>query len=294
MAAYRTHIFGATKKLIANFDLDADALLKLMLKTNSIIVGSLPVAVLTDASFEPNDIDILVPASSEGTMKVLLSSQFGYTEMSSKIMDGSHDSLRVEHKFVRGAHVINLRVTAGENATVALMLSHSTIAMNFVSAWGVFCAYPQLTLVNKAMFNHFTEDEHEFRRWSSHQRMMTSFEKYVKRGIEFGVDSSTWYARAQHRCYASPLCPLSTRSLYDRSTLFIRFPNAGPSTAGPLANTIRYDERHTVIWSLGGCFCNEPVLYHRAFSQSKKIYGQVEEYNSDNAETTDSESDGEQ
>ncbi|KAJ6477943.1 hypothetical protein C8R47DRAFT_1075282 [Mycena vitilis] len=286
MAAYRAHIFNVTKKLIASFDLDADAVLMAMLKTNSIIVGSLPVAVLTDASFKPNNIDFLVPASSEGTMKVILSSQFGYSEISSKMMDGAHDSLRVEHKFTRGAHVINLRATAGENATVALMLSHSTIAMNFISAWGIFCAYPQLTLVKKAMFNHFTEDEHEFKRWSSHQRMMTSFEKYVKRDIEFGVDSSTWYARLRHRCYASPLCPLSTRSMYDRSTLFVRFPIRGPGTAGPLANSIRYDERHTVIWSLGGCFCNEPILYHRAFSHSKKIYGRVRDNSPTNQKFT--------
>ncbi|KAJ7661399.1 hypothetical protein DFH06DRAFT_988100 [Mycena polygramma] len=252
-------------------------LLKMLLKTSSIIVGSVPIAILTNASFDPSDLDILVPASSEGTMKILLSTSFGYCQTGSKIMDGAQDTLRVEHTFAKEGNTVRLRVTAGENATVSLMLSHSTIAMNFISAWGIFCAYPQLTLKNRAMFNHFTEEEHEFRRWSSHQRMMASFDKYVKRGITFGVDASTWYGteRSQHRCYATPLCPLSTRSLYDPSSMFIRFPTHDSGDQGALAKSIRYDDKYTVIWSLGGCFCHEPVLYHRAFSQSKKIYGQV-------------------
>ncbi|KAJ7642483.1 hypothetical protein DFH06DRAFT_1137493 [Mycena polygramma] len=293
-ASYAAHILSATKKAIAKFKIDGEALLKIMLKTSSIIVGSVPIAVLTNAHFEPSDLDLLVPASSEGTMKVLLSSNFGYHHTSSKIMEGIQDTLRVEHTFKKETNTVRLRVTSGENAAVSLMLSHSTIAMNFISAWGIFCAYPQLTMKNRAMFNHFTEEEHEYRRWSSHQRMMASFEKYVKRGIEFGVDASTWYDRSQHRCYATPLCPLSVRSLYDRSTMFVRFPTHESLEGGSLARTVRYDDRHTVIWSLGGCFCSEPVLYHRAFSQSKKIYGQAVEYDdSDDPPATSSESDDE-
>ncbi|KAJ7024538.1 hypothetical protein C8F04DRAFT_1192350 [Mycena alexandri] len=270
-AAYLTHIHSETKKEISRFDIDPEDLMRALLKTGGIVVGSIPIRVLTGGNFKPSDLDIIVPASAEDTIKVLIATKFGYSSTGSEVLKGVNPSLRVEHTFRKKSLVIKIRVAKGENAVVPVMLSHSTIAMNYISPWGIFSAYPQLTLANRALFNHYTDDEFGDSLGINYRRVVEIFDKYSNRGIQFAMDASPWYNTSAHKCYSSSLCTHTIRTLYDKGSIFIRFPGREHQRKY-LSNVIRYNERHTVVWSLGGNYCNQADIFHRAFSISQRVF----------------------
>lgn len=276
-AAYLAHMYSICKKAIARFDVDPERLMKALLKTGAIITGSVPTAVLTGDEFIANNLDIMVPASSGETMRIFMRHEFGFTLEDTNVHQGARGTMRMEYTFKKEGHTVILRVATGENPLVPLMLSDSTITMNFISPWGIFCPYPQLTLWKRGMMNHFTEDDRDSKTSKTYLRIMKSFHKYNGRGFDQGSNPNAWQTSATHKCYLSAICPHTIRTLYDSSGLFVKF-GIQRHLRSYLSDTIRYNDKYTVVWSLGGDFCNQPVLYHRAFSESHKIYPRVSTY----------------
>ncbi|KAJ7028259.1 hypothetical protein C8F04DRAFT_1188798 [Mycena alexandri] len=191
-AAYLFHIFSKCKTSIAEFDLDPESLMTMLVKTRGIIIGSVPLYVLTGEESVAKNLDILVPASSEATMKIFLRSEFGYSITDTNLHHGAHGTLRMEYTYQKRRHTIMLRVATGENPLVPLMLSESTLTMNFISPWGLFCAYPQLTLRRRGLLNHFTEDEHDAKSSKTYLRVTNTFNKYQKEGFDLRPNPSAW------------------------------------------------------------------------------------------------------
>ncbi|KAJ7164304.1 hypothetical protein C8R46DRAFT_1220815 [Mycena filopes] len=270
-SAYVAHMHSKTKKEISKFAIDPRELMRVLLKTGGIIVGSIPIRILTNGKFEPNNMDIIIPASAEETTKILMDTKFNYQLTGAEVMKGTNNALKRELTFSKGSLIIKIRVATGENALVPLMLSHSTIAMNYVSPWGIFSAYPQLTLLNRSLFNRSINLECGDSLATNYERLIKSFDKYALRGVQFATNASTWYDHTKHKCYKSPLCSHTIRTLYDGGSMFIRFPDIRHQRRY-LTAVIRYNEKHTVIWSLGGNYCNDPDLFHRAFATSQKIF----------------------
>ncbi|KAJ7733479.1 hypothetical protein B0H16DRAFT_1328138, partial [Mycena metata] len=247
-------------------------------KTNSIIVGAIPMKILSGAQFESSNLDIIVPASEESTLKVLMTLTFDYKFKEAKPVFGTNRTIKTMHTFIRDAHTVNLWIASTENAVVPLMLSHSTVIMNYISAWGIFCAYPKLTLAHRSLINQYIGDEQERNGKEAYQRLTGDYREYAARGISYGIDANKW-THSPHKCHVSAYCTHTIRSLYDSDALFIRFPGQTPRREC-LYGSIRYDDKHTVIWSLGGSFCGNPGSYHRAFSDGKRIYVNVSQFHS--------------
>ncbi|KAJ7720717.1 hypothetical protein B0H16DRAFT_383010 [Mycena metata] len=264
-------MIGLTKEAIAKFDINPLRLLDIIQKTNCIIVGAIPMKILSGARFESDNFDLLVPASEEATMKIYMKEAFSYQFKEAKPVFGTNRTVKSMHVFLKGDNRVNLWIAAAENAVVPLMLSHSTVVMNYISAWGIFCAYPKLTLAHRSLINHFVGDEQERNGKEAYRRLVGDYKKYAARGISFGIDATKWADISAHTCYASAYCTHSIRSMYDSGVLFIRFP-ARTRGKDDLYGSIRYDNKHTVVWSLGGSFCGTPGSYHRAFADSKRIY----------------------
>ncbi|KAJ7709298.1 hypothetical protein B0H16DRAFT_1745941 [Mycena metata] len=242
----------------------------MLAKTKGIIIGSVPLYVLTGGESVAKGLDILVPASSEATMKIFLRSEFGYSLTDTNIHRGAHGTLRMKYTYQKGRKTIMLRVATGENPLVPLMFSETTLTMGFISAWGVFCGYPKLTLWRRGLLNHFTDDDHDEKTGKSYLRVTAAVNKFQNEGYNLSANPGQWQGPL-HRCYTSAICTHTIRSLYDPSGLFVSF-GVREHQRAYISHAIRYDDRYTVVWSLGGNFCHDPVLYHKAFSQSQRIY----------------------
>ena len=274
--AFLAHMQSMTLRAITDFGLPARELMRCMLNTSSVIAGSVAANVITGSRYEPSALDVVTPASEEHSMRAVLGQNMGCTPVDSVLPTGMQGSMWMLYEFEKEGRSIRLWVAVGENASVPVMLTSTTFVMNFISPWGIYCAYPTLTLVRRGLVNHFTEADDDSNGDAFFSRVGPSFCKYVERGVVFEVNDRNWAdTLKKHRCFTSATCPHTIRSLYDRSGLHISFPVAFDGLHDRATQNIRLDNNHTTIWSLGGGYCNEPLLYHAAFSQSKTLYSRV-------------------
>ncbi|KAJ7722047.1 hypothetical protein B0H16DRAFT_1334957, partial [Mycena metata] len=123
-----------------------------MLSTSSIIAGSVPANILTGGSFAPNDLDVVTPASEEDTMIAMLKN-YGFELVEAKVPRGMQGSLRMLYTLEKNETPIRLWISTSENPTVPIMLTATTFVMNFISPWGIYCAYPRMTLTERGLLN---------------------------------------------------------------------------------------------------------------------------------------------
>jgi hypothetical protein len=271
--AFLSHMRIMVFRAVNEFALPAREFMRAMLMTSSVIAGSVAANVVTGSRYEPSALDVVTPASEEHSMLAILQQDMGCILVESTVPLGMQGSLRMMYEFERKGRSIKLWIAAGENPTVPIMLTNTTFVMNFISSWGIYCAYPTLTLSSRGLVNHFTYADDDGDGNATFSRVNASFFKYVNRGVAFEVDDRSWAdTRKRHRCFVSATCPHTIRSLYDNAGLYIAFPVEydGVKTLG--SKSTRLDRNQTTIWSLGGGYCNEPPLYHAAFAQSKSLY----------------------
>ncbi|KAK7044301.1 hypothetical protein R3P38DRAFT_2406533, partial [Favolaschia claudopus] len=175
------------------------------------VSGSTPLPVLLDLNFEPNDLDVYVFDFDEDRTLVLLKQVFNFATV--HMTDNTYQDMAGisrTHWLKKGENVINLMVMSSGNAAAAIFQFHSTIVMNYISGWGVFCAYPELTLNGKSVANPSalaTERERK--------RALYCFDKYGERGIDHRGKLSDHKAWSSHACGSDPSCPMTLRALHD-------------------------------------------------------------------------------
>ncbi|KAJ7715118.1 hypothetical protein B0H16DRAFT_1477640 [Mycena metata] len=272
-SAFKHHMLSITYQSINKFEIPPERFMKLMLSTSSIIAGSVPANILSGNNFLPSDLDVISPSSQEDSMRSIFTDVLGFVEDGSTVPHCLQDTARAVHSYKKNEKSVRLWIAAGENPTVPVMLTTSTFVMNFISPWGIYCAYPRLTLLKRAIINHFTDDGPNSRSDLAYAKVGLTFDKYTSRGVAFAVDDRGWTDTCKsHRCYVSPTCTHTTRNLYDPWGMHIPFPVTYEGIPPYVAQNTRYDARHTTIWSLGGDYCNDPVLYHRAFAQDRGLH----------------------
>ncbi|KAJ7626390.1 hypothetical protein DFH06DRAFT_1339529 [Mycena polygramma] len=170
---------------------DADQILEGMQRSESIIAGSVTVAVLSPTYFRPNDIDIYCPEDEEDRMTDFLEDEIRCSLV--KETDVRYpDRLSIKRIlwFVKAGTRINLMVVKGRNATAAVFQFHSTVVMNILYYRGIYCAYPELTLRQLSIVNGASlQDEIES------ERTARCIEKYDARGITTGTKVRAAQAR---------------------------------------------------------------------------------------------------
>ncbi|KAJ7432327.1 hypothetical protein B0H11DRAFT_1677197, partial [Mycena galericulata] len=150
----------------------------------AIISGSVAVASMVDLEFEPNDLDIYVPEDGEQFMSRALTEEQGfYLDTTSNIHYPQHIGIIKIHWYRKGRYVINLVVVHGNNALTAIFKFHSTVVMNFISFYGRFSAYGDLTEKNIGVINPAFLAEGVTR-----TRTMECVEKYRQRGFDIRLD----------------------------------------------------------------------------------------------------------
>ncbi|PPQ65713.1 hypothetical protein CVT26_000331 [Gymnopilus dilepis] len=196
-------------RLARIFDLgDVDTLKQEMDEASCIISGSAALYVLHPHSFIPNDLDFYCPESSAPDIQYALF-QRGYTDHEDQTRESHYPppTIIAVHRYrKRGVRrSINLVVTRSENPLTAVVEFHSTLVMNAITADGILCLYPMLTLSGLGVI---TVDTPAARR---------CFEKYRDRGFRFS--NSFW----SHNCGLSVYCRKTWRSIRGNHVLGIPF-----------------------------------------------------------------------
>jgi hypothetical protein len=271
--AFKTHMLSLTYRALNEFHLPPRRFMRAMLLTSSIIAGSVAANIVSGNRYEPSDLDIVTPASEETSMKSILRQEMGFRIIDEGVPTGMQGSLRMLYEYVKHGKSVRLWIASGENSTVPVMLTSTTFVMNFISPWGVYCAYPTLTLIQRGLVNRFTDDRDDSPGKTTFCRLSTGFDKYTERGVTFEVCDKPWQDNnRKHKCFVSPTCTHTMRSLYDNAGLHIDFPVQYEDGESLIAGRTRYDSSHTTIWSLGGQHCEVPGLYQKAFAQSKPLF----------------------
>ncbi|KAK7054076.1 hypothetical protein R3P38DRAFT_3171590 [Favolaschia claudopus] len=245
---------GRVRSQLERAGLQPDIALRILRKTESVISGSTTLPVLINLSFTPNDLDMYTPLRYEGIVLVELSTKLAFT-----VFRRTEEHYKVDSSIVRvhwlrkGHHIINLLVVAGENAPAAIFRFHSTIVMNFISGYGVFCGYPELTLRKKSIANHSVLQDK-----ISRSRALVCFEKYESRGVLTHDDLRGHDGWVSHVCGTDKSCPSTLRSLHDDGSLFVSF----QSTSTPECPPIMHSGFASVLWSLGGTRCAPLPISH--------------------------------
>ncbi|KAJ7024541.1 hypothetical protein C8F04DRAFT_918072, partial [Mycena alexandri] len=174
--------------------------------------GSAVLRMITNLDFNPGDLDIYVPDSQEETAIKLCVDRLGFKM--SKSRDPLYENniiLGTIHWLKKGPYNLNIMVVKGENAAIAIFQFHSTIVMNFLSANGLYCAYPTLTLSNLAIPNRPIMR----RELGAVQRCRDCFEKYRGRGVIYETDARAFPGHGNHICFVDAECPMTIRSTKD-------------------------------------------------------------------------------
>lgn len=264
------HNVSSIHSLLRYFVLDPSALLSLLHSTNSIISGSTATLAFLPHSFTPNDLDIYVPAKFLDTFVSSLRVKFGYKKsrpvaaVTGHIEKDYSSLARIERIlwFKRGEKTINVMAVNGHNAVVPVFSFHSTIVMNFISAYGFYCAYPSLTLSSRSIINT---------KGTLPRPAKRAIKKYKERGIKSAYSLSTWRRFNQHNCMKSSICPQSIRSLYDNGGLFRSFSDIKDDATDRIF-PLRYNKIDSVVWTLhAGRFCSEQTIATSGFVKSTTI-----------------------
>lgn len=220
----RQHILQRTTNLFRSFELDPLVMLDVLNHTRSVVSGSAALAVINPWSFTPNDIDIYVPRTHDALLIELMSTRFGYNVASISNVYPSFSSISTIYNLTNGAHSVQIMVTESANPLAALFRFHSTVVMNFISAHGVYSAYPILTSQRRGLKNQYELTHHS----QSHETVRVCFDKYKERGYEIADNLSDWPEFNGHVCTLTGSCPGIDRYVDDRHAYFHRFSNASP------------------------------------------------------------------
>ncbi|KAK6974078.1 hypothetical protein R3P38DRAFT_2584591 [Favolaschia claudopus] len=243
--------------------------LRLLRRTDSIISGSTPIPILVNLPFKPNDLDMYITKPQQRTVLGVLTTDLGFVVFR-RTNDDYVVGFGIAHILWlrKNHHVINVLVVSGDNAVESIFHFHSTIVMNFISGYGVFCAYPALTLRKRSVTNHSILSDQ-----TSTNRARTCFEKYERRGIchkDHLRHHVNWLGHrdhvdwSAHICGTDKACPSTFRTLHDDGSLFIPF----PSTTTPASPPVIFNGVDSVVWSLGGSSCSPLPVGHESFVQT--------------------------
>lgn len=256
--AVMAEYLSRTSILLTHFQLPALSFLGILHRTRSLIGGSVPFHVLANDLFTPNNLDIYTPASQGETFLALLRTKTYFRIHSGPTVQVLDPTIQHVYRLEANGKVMNLRILHGENAALAIFFAPTTCLMNFISSWGVYCGNPNLTLCLRGL-----EIVPRFIGPINEQDFIA---KYAHRGVAHQQFINSWPEYKFHECRRSPICPQTTRDIYDTMGLFIRFPTR--STVAPgIPDNLRYDHKHTVVWNVGAC--GREGVQTRAFAQSQ-------------------------
>lgn len=242
------HVKGVAYRVIGTFGIDARSFRRVMRTTNSVISGSAALLMLSPGAFVPHDLDLYVPRDKAERTIALIEEISDYRLILIKPTKGEYNIKNIHRVFYLHSRKynrqINIIVSQTNNALNPIFSFDGTHPMNFMSAHGITCAYPSLTLNNCSLLN-----------WEGllpADSMVWWREKWLARGYMIRRTLRWWAEYNEHSCRIDGSCPLTVRSIYDAHTMFLDFPRAQRSQLPRVSNRIIYSRGANMVWGLKG------------------------------------------
>lgn len=226
--------------------------------TRSIVGGSVALLMVSHLDFQPGDIDIYTPMSQSETVLALVDKRLGFSRRASASL--SYDDLsflKLVYYFEKGDKKMNVMIVRGEDPSIAIFQYHSTVVMNFLTAFGLYCGYPSLTLANLGVANLPAL----LRNPDARGRYLYCFQKYRGRGFLIEGDVTDLPLYGDHVCRVDAECPHTIRSTLDGKGLYVDL-FSPPSVA---ETELRALNGSMVVWHLGGPMCGQSAAYFEGF-----------------------------
>ncbi|KIO12018.1 hypothetical protein M404DRAFT_125896, partial [Pisolithus tinctorius Marx 270] len=125
---------------------------------DAVISGSTALSILLpemSTTWTAGDLDIYVPKRSFAHLSILLQKE-GYHILRERTQNENTytpSSILTVITFDNNTRLIDVVVSNSYTALSPIFQFHNTCVMNFISAYGIFCAYPNLTLHALSMVN---------------------------------------------------------------------------------------------------------------------------------------------
>ncbi|KAJ7018225.1 hypothetical protein C8F04DRAFT_1199167 [Mycena alexandri] len=223
-------------------DTDPVHVMALLRTTRSIVSGSAALLMVTDLEFVPGDLDIYTPLSQEEPAMAIVQRHMNFELVTSRMPRGLPRQLRNHEGSPprEGGE--------GEDPAIAIFHFHSTIVMNYLTGFGLYCAYPSLTLSDVGVVNLPAV----LRELGIRRNAEECFDKYRARGITLVNDVKKLWRHSLHECRRDAECPHTIRSTLDARGLYVALFQPTDAEDEYIARN-----RYATIWMLGGPMCGE-------------------------------------
>jgi hypothetical protein len=229
--------------------------LNLLRHTRSVLSGSLALFLLfpcnLHSTWKCGDADILVPREHKSAVITFLKAAFGYEVIHMFASDLTHNPDSRIQEVVRMLckdkdKQVDVIISDSDSSILPIWRFHSTIVMNFISADGIYCAFPSHTLHHHGIVNPI-----HIQSGLPSSQIEYCIQKYKSRGFNISTHPNDVDGEKRHSCGRSSICPNTIRSSLDSMSLAIAFDSSNISTT---ANKVHPDG-HVVTWILGGDAC---------------------------------------
>lgn len=212
--------------------------------TKAIVVGDIPLLITFPRQFTPVSIVIIVPDMYFLELCAAMEDSFGF------LLERKNGRVWV---FYRGRHVTFICASDG-SAITNMGYAESTARMCFLSSYGLFIAYPKLTLQKRALYQTSIDKV-----WIDRNAFM-----HPTGWIESRPSLQNWVDFDNHGCMSAPSCPRAYRFLYDTGSLFVTLKR---ETGGGFI----YTEQDNLVWGLNAKLCNTRAPITSGFSIAKGL-----------------------
>jgi hypothetical protein len=271
---YKSHVerslLATVMDILQHFTSNTSLFFQLMWSNNLVIGGPMVLAALFpgEGFMGKKDLHLYVPDYTSRTFTDTLRIQHGYKPKGTYKIKQHHfvknAVQRVEkYENAKGA-IIRIFYSRDQSALTPIFHLSATHNMNFISAYGIYCAYPRLTLSKNTVLHPKALSS-----FASNDTLGVITERYSSYG--FQVHYSFKHLSEDHKCGTDIHCPHITRSLYDKHGLFLAFQH--PMTASHHLQNIAYNAEHGVVWSLGGDGCDDSIPRNDAFVVTTWLHG---------------------
>jgi hypothetical protein len=240
-------------KMLKPFFHNPTAMIDAMRVTRSVISGSFALACFSPTrNWRPHDLDMYVSMSHVHMLLEALVAFGNYIVMWGKpwIVNPQYRTSNIMEiiSLSNGERKIDV-IVSNSCALLPIFAFHSTIVMNFVSAYGLYCGYPSLTLNRTGIIHpHLYRHRHTLRR--SETNALT---KYMNRQYLLTQEQS------HDNCANHIKCTATIRSLSDQHSLWLPFLHSTHLSGQDIF------KHEIVMWSLGGGPCKDRVKSSFAF-----------------------------
>ena len=279
-------ILPSVIQLLSQFTSEPMAFLQLLWSNNAIIGGPIALAALfpNEEPRPDQKLHIYVPAFDNQNFLEALRDQHNYQ------MTGAF-RLKAKH-FIQNSVEKVIRLRNANNATISVLFSRDHTAltpifhlsathnMNFISAHGIYCAYPHFTFAKNTILH-----PKSIYNIKMNQEVGKVIERYTSYGLKVYQSFKSLSVDHPHsRCRIDIQCPHLLRTLYDKHGFFA--PMDFPMTSSLRPNQLSYNEDNGVVWNLGGEGCEAHMTTNDSFVVSTWLSGGKYIYSPLQLETT--------